>query len=150
MAGGWDIGGNIKAEVDMVVGGGGLAVIGHYADRAAAVGFLQDHNISNSEGLYAANLLASALFRNKVRGQHVQRMWDGSVAYAAGALVADYLNGQFAQSGTAMTTETHTPSGGSVTGFEAMDPNLDWGGSVTAGGSGGYDADSMSSGFGID
>ncbi len=129
---GWDIKGNVVAEVDMYVGGVGMAVVGHYADQAAPQKFLAEHNVTNGEALFGLDILAGAFLRSKFRGNRAKRMLDASVAYSVGALTDRYLKGRF--SAVPATTTTGT----TVTGLEVMDPNGGWGnGGVDAGG--GYD-----------
>lgn len=115
---------NIKGEVDMYAGGAAMAVVGHYADNATPQAYLAKHNITNAEALFGLDILATALFRNKMRG-HTRGIADATTAYSAGALMDRFLKGRFS------TTTTTTPT---VTGLEVMDPNGDWGADVPAGG----------------
>lgn len=119
-----DIMGNVKAEVDMYVGGGGMAAIGHYADQQPANSTLAQHNVTNAEALFGLDILAGAFLRGHVKGR-VRGMLDGSVAYSAGALIDRALKGRFS---------TTTPAAGStVTGLEVMDPNGNWGADTGSG-----------------
>ena len=126
---GWDIKDNVVAEVDMYVGGAGMALVGHYADQAAPQKFLADHNITNGEALFGLDILAGAFLRSKFHSNRAKRMLDASVAYSVGALTDRYLKGRFSTSATTTTTPA------TVTGMEVMDPHGSWGGgSVDAGG----------------
>jgi len=148
---GWDIVGNVKAEVPMYVGGGGMAAVAHYADQAAPVSFLAKQNITNSEGLFLLDVISGALFRNKIRSALTKGIMDASVAYSTGAMVDRYLKGRFTASGSGGGTPPAVePTSHTTTGYDAMDPSLGWGGS--SGGAGGFDMlDSRPlSGYGID
>lgn len=100
-----------------------MAALGHYADQAAASPYLAQHNVTNAEALFGADILASALFSDRFRG-HVRGMLDASVAYSAGALTDRLLKGRFS---------TQSGSGGTPTGMEIMDPNGNWGADPGAG-----------------
>lgn len=147
MAGGWNIINNLRGEVDMYVGGGALAAVGHYADQAAPQSFLATHNVTNAEAIYGLDIVATALLRSKMKNR-VRGIMDGSTAYATGALVDRFLKGRFSTvTSTADVTPISTTSTGStVTGIEVMDPSADWGESGSAGGG---DMDDYSSGFGL-
>lgn len=105
----------MQVQVNEYVGGAGMAIVGHYADQAAPVGFLSKYNITNAEALFAADIIGTALFRKKLHGRS-GGMFDAAVAYSSGALVDRFLKGRFT------TTVAATPN--SNTGWEVDDPAL--------------------------
>ena len=144
---------NLRGEVDMYVGGGALAAVGHYADQAAPQSFLATHNVTNAEAIYGLDIVATALLRSKMKNR-VRGIMEGSTAYATGALVDRFLKGRFSTvtstaDVTPSTSSTSTPTS-TVTGIEVMDPSADWGESGSAGGGVfGSHGDESASGLGI-